>query len=172
MEQHKCINGCCVIKVKPYYSYNNYYETNKIKKKAGMFIYDPVKRKILIVQSRGNFWGLPKGTLNQGEQERDCAIREVKEETGLIIDKDEFKKATKIRNRAIYFYVEKNECQVKIQENIIDNDVNGIGWINIDCLESSVKNGNITLNKHCKIVFERFMDIIFDAPSDWTVIKK
>jgi 8-oxo-dGTP pyrophosphatase MutT (NUDIX family) len=123
-----------------------------------VFIYDPKVDKVLLVQSRGNFWGPPKGTLKYGESERQCAIREVKEETGLDISDDDFTKAAKIHNRAIYFYMEMDECDVKVQDHIPGNDANGIGWIKPDCLEKCITNGNISLNQHCRFVFSKFQD--------------
>ena len=38
---------------------------------------------VLLINERGNFWGFPKGTIEQGEDARSAAIREIKEETGL-----------------------------------------------------------------------------------------
>ena len=64
METFLCTNVCCEIKIKPYKEND---DSNKKfienKKKAGVFIYDPKTNKILIVQSRGNLWGSPKGTI-------------------------------------------------------------------------------------------------------------
>lgn len=155
---YKCYNNCCLLTIDDYVSpkIKNYY---KNRKKAGVFIYDPSTLKVLLIQSRGNLWGFAKGTLEDNETERVCALREVKEETGLDINLNDFKKAVKIKNRAIYFYVEKKECNVSIQKNIKDNDANGIGWIKIDCLIDSINRGDIKLNKHSYIIFKKFLNI-------------
>ena len=47
---------------------------------------------------------------------------------------------------------------VNVQPSI-DNDANGIGWINLDCLASLITNGNITVNKHCRIVLKKLLNI-------------
>lgn len=157
MDKIICPNGCCTIKIKPYKQQNKiYYKIPTRRRKAGVFIYDPNTDKVLLIQSRGNLWGAPKGTLHYGETERKCAIREVKEETGLDISYDDFTKATKIHNNSIYFYLEMNECDVTVQDHIYDNDANGIGWIKINCLEKFIENGNININKHCRIIFAKF----------------
>ncbi|MCJ7429523.1 MAG: NUDIX hydrolase [Candidatus Nanohaloarchaeota archaeon QJJ-5] len=39
-------------------------------------------------QRAKDLWNLPGGTLEHGEHPRDCAIREAREETGLIIEPD------------------------------------------------------------------------------------
>ena len=43
-------------------------------------------RYLLIHRPRYDDWSLPKGKLNQREKHRDAALREVKEETGLVCD--------------------------------------------------------------------------------------
>lgn len=48
---------------------------------AGGLVHTPNK-KILLIHRRGK-WDLPKGKLDEGEDIETCAIREVKEETGL-----------------------------------------------------------------------------------------
>lgn len=159
METVRCPNGCCIIKIKPYIMPNNFFKKihNRTKRKAGVFIYDPVSTKVLLVQSRGNFWGLPKGSLQFGENDTDCAIREVKEETGLVVSKEDFTKMVKINNNTVvYFYMEMPECEVSVQDNIIDNDANAIGWLKPDCIDDLIKNDKILLNKHCHIVFYKF----------------
>lgn len=173
METVTCPNGCCKMKVKPYTVPKDSYQKNRrYRRKAGVFIYDPNNDKVLLVQSRGNLWGAPKGTLQYGEDDRQCAVREVKEETGLMISENDFSRATKICNMAIYFYLEMNECEVNIQDNTFDNDANGIGWIKPDCLNQLVENGNITLNKHCRIIFTKFHNREFSSPNFLLIDRK
>jgi len=43
-------------------------------------------RYLLIHRPRYDDWSLPKGKLNRNEKHRDAALREVKEETGLVCD--------------------------------------------------------------------------------------
>ncbi len=157
METFICPNECCTIKVKPYTTPKDPFEKVRMRrKKAGVFIYDPNTGKVLLIQSRGHLWGPPKGTIQYAESERQCATREVKEETGLDISDDSFTKAVKIRNSAIYFYMKMGECNVTVQDRIPGNDANGIGWIKPDCLEKCIENGNISLSQHCRIVFSKF----------------
>ncbi|MGZ0179318.1 MAG: NUDIX hydrolase [Acidimicrobiales bacterium] len=56
---------------------------------AGGVVVDMSKNKpryLLIHRPRYNDWSLPKGKLNEGETHHDAALREVKEETGLVCD--------------------------------------------------------------------------------------
>lgn len=49
--------------------------------------------KVLIVYEKNrNFWGFPKGHMEEGENEIETALREVKEEVGLDVEIDESKR--------------------------------------------------------------------------------
>lgn len=173
MDIFKCVNECCTIKIKPYTVINKdtFYHTNQMnKRKAGVFIYDPIADKVLLVQSRGNLWGPPKGTLKLNEQETDCAIREVMEETGLKISVSSFTPYINIRN-AVYFYMEIKECDVTIQDHIPGNDANGIVWIKPSCLKILIQQGNISLSKHCMIAFKHFLQYTFPT-STFNIVEK
>jgi ADP-ribose pyrophosphatase YjhB (NUDIX family) len=115
----------------------------------------------LLIQSRGNLWGPPKGTLDKDETYNKCAVREVKEETGLDVNESQFMCSTSIRNKAVYFFIESEECVVSVQDHIYGNDANGIGWVKIECLNELIKDGKIVLNSHCKITFQRFLNVSF-----------
>jgi ADP-ribose pyrophosphatase YjhB (NUDIX family) len=156
----KCNKKCCIIKTSKYVFDKNIKYLNH-GKKAGVFIYDPNKHKVLIIQSKGNLWGMPKGSKKYKESDVDCAIREVKEETGLDLIESDFIKSIVIKNSSTYFYTEKDECDVQIQNNIYKNDANSIGWINIDCLEEMISENKIILTHHSKILFKKFINKVF-----------
>ena len=172
MHEHKCDKGCCSIKVNMYRRHSHTGLMRRNYKKAGVFIYDPKEDRVLLVQSKGHLWGPPKGTLELGENETECAIREVHEETGLNVEPSNFSRATKIKNRALYFYLEMDMHPVAVQDDIKDNDVNGLTWIKPDCLKECIYNGHIVLNQHCKIVFQRFMDLTFPKSGFTMVVNK
>jgi 8-oxo-dGTP pyrophosphatase MutT (NUDIX family) len=169
MQTHYCNNGCCSVIIKNYNRTTRYFNRNY--KKAGVFIYDPKEDRVLLVQSRGHLWGPPKGTLNLGEQEINCAVREVKEETGLIISYKDFTKAVKIHNNSIYYYLEMDTCELTVQDTIVDNDANGITWIKMNCLENAINNGNIVLNHYAKIAFYKLKHKKFKKPN-WTLVQR
>ena len=160
-----CRNQCCDIEINTYTGskpfrkkiFNN---QNRIPRlKAGICIYDPKSTKLLLVQSRGHLWGLPKGTLQCEEEFLTCAIREVKEETGLIIEPSQISEYITIKGKARYYYLEMDECKVKVQQDDKDNDANAIGWIKIDCLKDLIRTKQITLNKHCIFVLDKLLQI-------------
>lgn len=158
-----CINNCCKYKTTPYfYEFkNSLILNNNVIKKSGCFIYDydKTKNKVLLVQSRGQMWGCPKGNLKDNETSIECAIREVKEETGIDIDFNELKESIVIDNKVEYFIYKMKEKEVHIQQNndIEANDANGIGWFNIDCLDDLIKNGIININQNCRILIKKIL---------------
>lgn len=54
-------------------------------------------------------WVLPKGTVEEGEEYKETALREVKEETGA--------------NATIMKYIGKSEYSFRTQEDVVDKDV-------------------------------------------------
>jgi len=160
MSKYRCVSGCCILNINPY-TYSKTFNPLRRRNKAGVFIYDPKEDKTLLVQSRGHLWGPPKGTMEQGEAELACAVREVKEETGLNVNHADFSDSITIHCKSTYYYLEMSCCDVEVQSHIVDNDANGIGWIKTSCLEKGVQNGDILLSKHCIHVFKKFRNKTF-----------
>lgn len=154
----RCSSGCCQIQLCE--QKNRRFVYRKKTKKAGVFIFDPEQQRVLLVRSRGFLFGPPKGTIEDNESCSQCAIREVREETGLVIQETVFKKGVKIKNRAVYYYAEISTTNV-FPEDRPDNDVNGITWVKLTCLEEFIKNGVITLNQDCKLLFKKFLNKTF-----------
>lgn len=132
---------------------NNYVYHNKNPKKAGIFIY--TKNTVLLVQSNGRRWGPPKGTLEQGESYEDCALRELKEESGIELGKNQLGKPVMFsRIKACYYFVYLNHVYIDTT-NIFSrqcNDATGIALVSHDCL---IRN-NFILNIHFKLVYYYF----------------
>lgn len=93
------------------------------------------EKVLLVHQKNGDFWGFPKGHMEESEDEIKTALREVKEEVGLDVEiniekryvlnyiiKDEIYKTT-----VLYIAVPKNE-NLKMQESEIED----IKWYNFD----------------------------------------
>ena len=156
----ECSCGSCIIKQD---EYNNdvKFKYRKDRYKAGAFIYDSKNDKILLVQSRGKLWGPPKGSLEVSKNEtfEECAIREVIEETGIVLTTDKFKDCIKIRGRAVYFYTPYSLCEIEVQRTC-DNDANGICWISPYCLKELIRENKMGINNHCKILLRKILEVI------------
>lgn len=157
-----CPKGCCQINIEPYLP-NPANKIRRPRRKAGVVVYDPVTTRVLLVQSRGHLWGPPKGTLNYGEHEQHCAVRELKEETGLDIHPDQFIGGTNIKNRAIYYYTERPTCEVAVQTQDTANDANGIAWFRLECLVDCIECGHVALTQHCRVALHRLLGV--DLPA-------
>jgi ADP-ribose pyrophosphatase YjhB (NUDIX family) len=155
--KYTCEKSCCSI-CTTRGIFKTFHKKNK--KKSGIFIYDPEEKRVLLVQSCGLFWGPPKGTLEEGINETilECAIREVKEETGLDISPEELRGEIKVKNKITFFYCERKTCSVQIQ-NIKGNDANGITWIKIECLKDLIKTKKIIVNRHCILTMLKFLNV-------------
>lgn len=53
---------------------------------AGLILFatTQIDTSFLLLRHRDGHWGFPKGHMQSGEDEFDCAMRELKEETGLV----------------------------------------------------------------------------------------
>ena len=119
--------------------------------------------KILLVQSRGNFWGIPKGTFEKDENSISCAIRELEEETGIKLNKEILKDNIpyNIKNQSYYYFLNLPLIPVSLQVKYVANDVNGIAWLKVSCLKKLVSQKLINLNYHSKLCFKKYLSLDF-----------
>jgi len=116
--------------------------------------------KILVVHPTNGSWnksayGIPKGGIEHGESEKEAAIRELKEETGIIIRSNEldlapqvanhFGKNGKVKSQLIYFtmtidspeQIGLNDHRVPKSQLQLD-EVDWAGFIDIDVVYSKM----------------------------------
>lgn len=159
-----CLDKCCKIE---YIDYNDniishFKYTKQMNKKAGVCIYNSTRGSILIVQSRGKLWGFPKGTLEENETYIECAVRELKEETTIELSPVSLNKSINIKNRSAYYIYDTLYELGSMPEDAgsIENDVTGISWIKINCLQNLVKQKIIQLNYHTKYILKNYLNLI------------
>lgn len=90
---------------------------------------------LLVYEKNRNFWGFPKGHMEEGESEIQTALREVKEEVGLDVKIDVNKKYTlnyiinnEIDKTSIFYIANPINENIVMQESEIEN----IKWCNFD----------------------------------------
>jgi hypothetical protein len=159
-QEINCKCGECKLIIKPYIHNHKVYNDNIRNKKAGVIIHNSDTNHVLLVQSRGNLWGFPKGSLEKDETFINCAIRELKEETNIDIDKSVLKNEYEVNEYAKYYYVNTNTTYENIKiNNDENNDASGLFWINLNCLKELLVNDIIKFNYHAKKCLYHFFKI-------------
>ena len=142
--------------------------------KAGAFIYNQTSSRtfVLLVQSCGRLWGPPKGSSESEESVYDCAIREVKEETG--IDLGEIMRnmlvvpCSLVKSRIFLYRVSVPEridilrpsyAQVVAHSPRESNDATAVGWFSTECIAKNVSTGKFPVNRLLKNALKKFLHV-------------
>ena len=112
---------------------------------SGGLVYD--QNKFLLIYRRGK-WDLPKGKLDEGEDLGQCALREIKEETGARNIKLEqtlcttyhtyYERGQHILKESHWHLVKGNEDEPLVPQ--IEEDIEKCEWVNIDNLSPYLEN--------------------------------
>jgi ADP-ribose pyrophosphatase YjhB (NUDIX family) len=107
-------------------------------KAGGVLIYNG---RVLIIQSKAEKWGFPKGGFERGETAAQCAEREVREETSFNVRFSDDDLKVKYKTTTLYVkYFQDEPPEIDIQYlKTPGNDCTGIGWIRLTCLKRLVK---------------------------------
>ena len=152
-----CQCGSCEIHMSEYKDEKKTFRRNRLK--AGAIIYDPRLNRLVLIQSRGNLWGFPKGSLEDNENNNEGAIREVKEETGILLQESQLLNSHKVKN-AVYFEVYITYTPLNIQKSP-GNDANSVAWLRPTCIQDLVNKNKIKLNSHCRSLCEKLFSLKF-----------
>lgn len=142
----------------------NPFVNNNVRKKrpvrAGTIIINFDKKEILITQSYGRHWGLPKGHLERNENSIECALRETLEETGIKLTIHDLKEKKSIYNGDAVYYVVNGTKLHYDTDNIDTNEISDISWMSLECIKEKVKNKEIIINSHLKTLLPYIQKII------------
>ena len=143
----------------------NMIKTNIIK--AGVILFSPNKKYVLLVKSKSNKirkckWGFPKGNIEPNENINDCAMRELKEETGLFINIDNniIEHNHINQGRTLYYcYILNNNMMINIIKTIKthkdDNDeIDKIAFVPLE------KCFDLILNSEAKRILKKYDNYI------------
>jgi hypothetical protein len=152
----------CGCKIKTWaYTGRPFESYDKCCKRAGGVIIHAKKKQVLMVQSRGTFWGFPKGSKEGDETLLECAKREILEETSIDLPiETEFL----CHNRTRYYIKivdSKPRIDIEKIKSIEFNDCTGIAWVDIDCLAGYSKgdcsSSKMVLNSSAKKIISRII---------------
>lgn len=104
-----------------------------MEKSCGCIVFN--NGRVLVEKSLGGFYGFPKGHIEDGESEVECAYRETLEETGIHCEIDsskEFKISyfvhDSILKDVVYFIAHSLNDDIFVQEGEVDSAF----WVSID----------------------------------------
>ena len=125
----------------------NYIERYSDRRAGVVMISDD--NRFLVVQSYNNKWGFPKGRLEQGETRKECAIRELYEETGIQIPPESIKQTLPLHKNSTYYLVQQY-IEFDLSKIADTTEITAIGWVCVDCLR------HMDTNCHVKKILELF----------------
>lgn len=111
----------------------------------GAIMLDETMQYIVMVQSyfSRTSWGFPKGKVNEGEESHQCAVREVREETGFdisaLINENDFIETTFNEQLARLYIVPGVPKDAKFEPQT-RGEIKDIKWFNIDDLPNHKKD--------------------------------
>jgi 8-oxo-dGTP pyrophosphatase MutT (NUDIX family) len=144
---------CCTLHTRPlidraiaiaYNEKRHFLTSHRIK--AGTIPMNLNNKKILIVQSYSNSWGLPKGSVEGFETPPETALRETLEETGIQFFSSELQSPIRLLNCNAFYYPVFTQRDIPYDFSTIDTEITGIGWVHLECLGKF----DIPLNYHLR----------------------
>ena len=118
-------------------------------KKCGIILFNEKEQKYFLVYGRkSNKWGFPKGHMEEGETEKETALREFYEETGFELKNQNLNNRFQIKNN-IYFQISISHPNELIQKTTIipdSNEILKVAWLSfVDILALDIENCNFGL---------------------------
>ena len=123
--------------------------------RVGVIITDRYKR-ILVVRGETGKYSLPKGCRHRGETEWEGALREVWEETGLDLEKEEsvaYEKNKVILGHGVYFKFRLKKSSMNVQIRIHHDEyekIKEVLWIRLENLQRYYKECNSDLKVYIR----------------------
>lgn len=124
---------------------------------VGALIYRPDGRLLLIRRAKApgrGRWSLPGGRVEPGETDAAAVIREVAEETGLVVTAHELVGSVKRPGPGVIFDIHDYRCAVIGGEPAAASDASGLRWV--DAAEFAAADGAGALS-----------DLLADTLRDW-----
>jgi len=127
----------------------------KFEKSCGAIVFNKREEdcRVLVVKHRyGGHWSFPKGHVEQGENESQTALREIREETGLTVSLQEgFRESVEyspkpgVKKQVVYFIASADSTKTRKQEE----EISEICWMSFPEAEKQVtfENDRYLLDK-------------------------
>lgn len=120
----------------------------------GTILVSPEGRVLIVKGRRAGIWSFPKGHLEANEQAYHCALRELKEETGIDLSLYTRREVMfcKLFKAHYYIYAVDEEMIIQVEDNI---EVEEARWISLDELRH-LPNRNVDINDFMERIGKRW----------------
>lgn len=105
----------------------------------GAICISPAKRFLLVQGAKTGIWSFPKGHLKSGELGQECALRELREETGIALRPYAFSRVLKLF-AGEYFCYEMMELPAEPQNSA---EICATGWFSLEEMMQMEVNADI-----------------------------
>lgn len=122
--------------------------------RCGLFCYDPATQRVLIMQSYGKQWGIPKGRREIHETPLQCALRETLEETGVSVQSTRVHAIALAQENHTIFFATYHPRWVTLDPYFRPRggDSTGYAWVHLNCIRKAPYN---SLNYHIRNILRR-----------------
>jgi len=96
--------------------------------------------------------------MEEGEIPMETALREVREETGILLEEEDLGISHNISKNVTYYVTVMRRSNILVQETD-GNDANSIAWLSIECLQDLISQKKMRLNSHARILGKKIFHI-------------
>jgi ADP-ribose pyrophosphatase YjhB (NUDIX family) len=116
----------------------------------GTICVSPAGRFLLVRGLKTGKWSFPKGHLKYGELGQECALRELKEETGLTLPFYSYFRVLELFKQNEYFCYQIQEMEPTPQDT---SEISAAGWFSTEEMERMEVNADIKRFLRTKVRF-------------------
>lgn len=167
---------CCRLNFLPSYYRDSEEEFNVVRyrraskakraPRSGTIILNRRNKKVLVIQSYKRFWGFPKGHVEENESLEHCAIRETAEETGILLHEKDLMRSYSVYNGdGVYFIVDGNNLSYDLEKMTSTEEITGINWMCLRCLERYMRINEILVNSHFRALLPTIRRELYELES-------
>lgn len=133
-------------------------DSRDVKTCAGVCVIS--SKGILVNQAYQMYWGIPKGVVEDGENIVDCALRELKEETGIVIESRDLSryifnfKYKNIKRQVFIFFAYVDDTSIEADN--LDPECTGYGFVFPRCLNELFYSRQLKLNYFTRVLLNKF----------------
>ncbi len=105
---------------------------------AGVVVFGPKKRVLLVHRPKYDDWSFPKGKIDPGEHRTTAAVREVAEETGVAVrlgvplDSQRYELSSQAAMKKVYYWVGRVVGNDDVSTYVPNDEIDQVEWVPYD----------------------------------------